>query len=372
LFYHADYPPGDKCGVAFGAPAWPVRNDEGSTSGNISLTDATAFSVNTAFAGLVAKLGACNVRDMMTNLGLHQGGNGRAISMRSDGTSSGPSAITLGSDSVAPLTLASSYAAVAAGGIYCVPSPVVAMTTADHKLLPMPQGQCHRALSPSVANGVAQILKAVIEKGTAAGNALAGGRPAAGKTGTTDSEKQSWFVGFTPQFTTAVWVGTPYTPQGMSNLQLGSKFYGGPIFGATVAAPTWKLIMDQISAGLPPLDFGSPGTVVQSGDVVQIPSVAGMSVANAMVALTAAGFKPVVGSAISSGVPVGQVAGTQPGSQALRGTAVVILTSAGMPAPPPTTPAASQPAPTAQPPSPAPSRTGKLPKCRPGGPKPCR
>jgi membrane carboxypeptidase/penicillin-binding protein len=224
-----------------------------------------------------------------------------------------------------------------------------------------------------VANGVAQILKAVIAKGTAAGNALAGGRPAAGKTGTTDSEKQSWFVGFTPQFTTAVWVGTPYSPQGMSNLQLGSKFYGGPIFGATVAAPTWKLIMDQISTGLPPLDFGSPGTVVQSGDVVQIPNVAGMTVASATAALTAAGFKPVVGSATSSSVPLGQVAGTQPASQALRGTAVVILTSAGMPVPPPTTaPVPTAPVPTAKPASPTPTRTGKLPKCRRGGPTPCR
>jgi membrane peptidoglycan carboxypeptidase len=374
LFYHADYPQGDKCAVPYGAPAWPVRNDEGSTSGNISLTDATALSVNTAFAGLVARLGACNVRDMMTNLGLHQGGNGRAISMRSNGTSSGPSAITLGSDSVAPLTLASSYATIASGGIYCAPSPVIAITTADHKLLPKPSGQCHKALSPSVANGVAQILKAVIAKGTAAGNALAGGRPAAGKTGTTDSEKQSWFVGFTPQLTTAVWVGTPYSPQGMSNLQLGSKFYGGPIFGATVAAPTWKLIMDQISAGLPPLDFGSPGTLVQSGDVVQIPNVAGMTVASAAASLAAAGFKPVVGSATSSSVPVGQVAGTQPASQALRGTTVVILTSAGMPAPPPTTAPAptAKPVPTAKPASPTPTRTGRLPKCRPGGPTPCR
>jgi membrane peptidoglycan carboxypeptidase len=316
----------------------------------------------------VAKLGACNVRDMMTNLGLHQGGNGRPISMRSDGRSSGPSAITLGSDSVAPLTLASAYATIASGGIYCTPSPVLTITTNDKKLIPMPKGQCRKALDPSVANGVAQILQAVIAKGTAAGNALAGGRPAAGKTGTTDSENQSWFVGFTPQFTTAVWVGTPYNPKGMSNLQLGNKFYGGPIFGATVAAPTWKLIMDQISAGLPPLNFGSPGSLVQSGNIVPIPNVAGMTVANAMAALTAAQFKPVVGSAVSSSYPAGQVVGTQPGGQALSGITVVILTSTGsVPPPPPTTapPKKKSPAPTATP-------RVRLPKCRPGGPKPCR
>jgi membrane peptidoglycan carboxypeptidase len=361
IFTRSDYPPGDRCAVPPGQ-VWGVRNDEGSRVGPISLTDATAFSVNTAFAGLVATLGACNVRDMMTNLGLHQGGNGRPISMRSNGKSSGPSAITLGSDSVAPLTMASAYATVASGGIYCQPSPVLTITTNDKKLLPMPKGQCRRALSPGVASGVTQILQAVIAKGTGAGNELAGGRPAAGKTGTTDSSRQSWFVGFTPQLTTAVWVGTPYSPQSMSNLQLGNTFYGGPIFGATVAAPTWKLIMDQASAGLPSLNFASPSAQVQSGDVVQIPNVAGMTVADATAALTTAQFKAVVGSAVTSSQPVGQVAGTQPASQALRGTTVVILTSAGNPSP---TTAKATIAPKA-------TRNGRLPKCRPGGPLPCR
>ena len=365
VFTHGDYPPGDKCAVYPGT-VWPVRNDEGTLVGPISLTDATAFSVNTAFAGLVASLGACKVRDMMTNLGLHRGNDGKPIGTDpKSGTNTGPSAITLGSDSVAPLTLASAYASVASGGIYCQPSPVLTITTSDKKLLPLHQGQCRRALPPEVANGVAQILKAVIAKGTGAGNALAGGRPAAGKTGTTDSSKQSWFVGFTPQLTTAVWVGTPYSPQSMSNLQLGNTFYGGPTFGATVAAPTWKLIMDQASAGLPPLDFGSPSAQVQSGDVVQIPNVAGMTVADAKAALTAAAFKPVVGSAITSSQPVGQVAGTQPGSQALRGTTVVILTSAGNPSPSPTA-AQTTIAPATTTPN------GRLPKCRPGGPLPCR
>jgi len=168
---------------------------------------------------------------------------------------------------------------------------VLTITTSDKKLIPIPKGQCRRTLDPSVANGVAQILKSVLTKGTAAAaGGLSDGRPVAGKTGTTDSSKQSWFVGFTPQLTTAVWVGTPYSPQSMSNLQLGNTFYGGPIFGASVAAPTWKLIMDRASAGLPRLDFGSPGAKVQSGDMVTIPNVAAMSVAQAAAALTKAQF----------------------------------------------------------------------------------
>jgi membrane peptidoglycan carboxypeptidase len=179
----------------------------------------------------------------------------------------------------------------------------------------------------------------VLTKGTASGTGgLAGGRPAAGKTGTTDNSAQSWFIGYTPQLTTAVWVGTPdnqNNTRSMQNLQLGNTFYSGPIFGATIAAPIWKQIMDRASVGMPFLDFAAPSSQVQIGDFVPIPSVAGMTVGDATTALTAAGFKPVVGNAVNSLMPTGQVVGTQPAGQALRGSQVVILTSTGYVPPPP-------------------------------------
>jgi Membrane carboxypeptidase (penicillin-binding protein) len=378
IFTHGDYPPGDQCSVVPGT-SWAVHNDEGTRNGALSLTDAAAFSVNTAFAGLVASLGACKVRDMMTNLGLHQGGTGKWISYSPvTHQSAGPASITLGCDSVSPLTLASSYAAIASGGIYCEPSPVLTITTNDKKLLPLPKGQCRRALSPGVANGVTQILKAVITKGTGFGNALAGGRPVAGKTGTAGNStpaggtNETWFVGYTPQLTTAVWVGTPDDPHNaarMENLTLGGQTYGGEIFGATIAAPIWKQIMDRASAGMPFRDFADPSAQVQSGDVVPIPNVAGMAVSDAVAALTAAAFKPVVGAAVASNVPAGQVAGTQPATQALRGTTVVILTSAGnAPTPPASAPTTGITFPTPN----TRNSGGRLPKCRPGGPMPCK
>src|SRR5674476_32156 len=224
---------------------WAVHNDEGTRNGPISLTDATAFSVNTAFAGLVAKLGPCKVRDLMTQMGLHQG-TGKPIQ-------GWPSPVTLGSDSVSPLTLASAYATVASGGTYCVPSPVLAITTSDHKAIKLPVNQCKKVLEPDVANGVTKILKAVITNGTGYGNSLDGGRPAAGKTGTSGNSlpsggtNETWFVGYTPQLSTAVWVGTPDDPRNaarMFNLRLGGTFYWGEVFGATIAAPIWKQIMD--------------------------------------------------------------------------------------------------------------------------------
>jgi len=364
IFTSHDYH--DNCKVPPGQ-TWPVRNDEDTANGPISLTVATAKSVNTAFAVLVSKLGGCKVRDMMTNLGLHQS-NGRPIADPGKPIKyPSISDITLGSASVSPLTLASAYNTIASGGRYCVPSPVLSITTSDKKSLALNKNQCRKAVEPDVANGVTQILKTVLTKGTAAGiGGLAGGRPVAGKTGTSDGSNETWFVGYTPQLTTAVWVGTPdgSPTRVLRNLHLGGTTYGGQVFGSTIAAPTWKLIMDRASAGMPVLDFGSPSSKVQSGDVVPIPNVAGMTVNDAISALAAAGFKPVVGRAVTSNYPVGQVVGTQPGGQALRGTTVVILTSAGGP---PTAPPATSPPNTA-----VPSPLGRLPKCRPGGPRPCR
>ncbi|MBC7557938.1 MAG: penicillin-binding protein [Dermatophilaceae bacterium] len=366
IFTRADFAKDDDCKIGAGQ-TWKVRNDEGTRNGRISLTDATAFSVNTAFAGLVSELGACKVRDMMTNLGLHQG-SGKPIK-------SLPSPITLGSDSVAPLTLASAYATIASGGTYCEPTPVLAITTSDKKPLALSKSRCRRAVSPEVANGVTQILKTVLTKGTASGvGGLAGGRPAAGKTGTSDGSNETWFVGYTPQLAIAVWVGTPTgdPKRVLRNLHLGNTTYGGQIFGATIAAPIWKQVMDRASAGMPFLEFDSPSSKTQSGDVIPIPDVTGLTVRDAKSALATAGFRPIVGGSVSSSNTIGTVVSTSPSLKALRGSEIVLTTSAGYVPPPPVAPAK---APVAKAPvtnAPAQPPQVKLPKCRPGGPTPCR
>ena len=314
---------------------WPVHNDEGTRNGPISLIDATAHSVNTAFAGLVARLGPCQVRALMTKMGLHQG-NGKPIT-------AGPSAVTLGSDSISPLTLASAYATVASGGTYCVPSPVLSITNANHKKLALPKNQCTKVLDPDVANGVTKILKSVLTKGTGAGTGgLAGGRPVAGKTGTSDGSNETWFVGYTPQLCTAVWVGTPNDYQNkrvLRNLKLGGTFYWGQVFGSTIATPTWRRIMDRALAGMPFRDFAEPGDTVIHGDLVSVPHVYGMSLGQARSVLSSVGFRPVATYPVSSSLPMGLVVGTQPSYRALRGSSLTIYTSSGTaPKPSTTTP----------------------------------
>jgi membrane peptidoglycan carboxypeptidase len=349
---------------------WRVFNDEGTRNGRITLSDATAHSVNTAFAGLVAKLGTCAVRDLMQEMGLHKG-NGDPIT-------GGPSAVTLGSDSASPLTLASAYATVASGGTYCEPHPVLTITTSDHKTVGLDNNMCKRVLDPDVANGVTKVLKTVITEGTGSRTGgLAGGRPVAGKTGTagnslpTGGTNETWFAGYTPQLSTAVWVGTPDDPEQtarLENLTIGGTFYPGEIFGSTIAAPIWKQIMDRASAGMPLLDFNEPAPRVRFGDFVPIPNVAGMSLEDAMADLTAAGFQPAVGRAVNSSTPVGLALGTQPHSRALRGSKVMIVISTGYLPPPPV---ATPPRAAALPRAAAPPTPAALPKCVPGVKKPC-
>ena len=130
---------------------------------------------------------------------------------------------------------------------------------------------------------------------------------AAGKTGTTDKNNETWFVGYTPQLTTAVWVGTPLgNSQALDNIALP----GGPyktVFGASIAAPTWKAIMDYALAGQPNVGFPAPSDKVSNGDKVDFGSVAGQTVANATNALQAQGFTVTVGRRVNSNYRPGLV-----------------------------------------------------------------
>ncbi|HET8600125.1 MAG TPA: transglycosylase domain-containing protein [Segeticoccus sp.] len=233
------------CGLGPGQ-SYPVFNDEGTTVGNMSLLSATTKSVNTAFVGLDGKLGLCNVRDTMTQLGLHQA-SGQPIEHL-------VAPIALGADPVSPMTLADAYATIASDGERCAPVPVLSVTGPDGKKLGIRTGTCQQVLDPVIADGTTAILRHVLtdDGATAKGVHLAGHRPAAGKTGTADFGNATWFVGYTPQLVGAVWVGAPdNNAVHLRNIRLGGTFYKGQVFGATIAAPLWADLLSFASRGLP-------------------------------------------------------------------------------------------------------------------------
>jgi membrane peptidoglycan carboxypeptidase len=336
---------------------WPVKNDPGITGGRpLPFGYATAHSVNTAFASLVLKLGTPNVRKTMTTMGLHSG-DGEQIPC-------GPAAVTLGAGTVTPLTLASSYATLAANGKYCPPDPILSITTTQgHKPLKLTPPACRQVIDPDIAKGATELLTNPVKPdGTGAAAALSD-RPVAGKTGTTDNHYQSWFVGFTPQLATAVWVGTPYHQFRMKNISLAGQYYG-EVFGGTISAPVWHDIMEQASQGMAVRQFDPPSSKIASGDMVAIPYVSGMSVAQATAALTAAGFSAQVTGQTNSSLPQGTVVFTTPSGTAVRGSSVGLVLSTGYVPPPPA------PAPAPKPkPSPSTSTSTPTPSPKPTKPK---
>lgn len=243
----ATYTPSENSDSCTDWNTWQVHNDSTWGGGPMSLRRATAQSVNSAFASLTLKVGLCHVLDTMAALGLHLG-NGKPLPK--------VATMALGAGTVSPVTLASAYAAIAAKGVYCSPVPVVSVTARGGRRLPIRGAGCHQAIDPDVASSVARILQAPLDDpgGTAYGLGLPG-RPAAGKTGTTDGHVQTWFVGFTPQLATAVWVGTPQRQFSMAGHTIGGVYYPA-VFGATIAAPAWQDIMTKASDGMPVEQLG--------------------------------------------------------------------------------------------------------------------
>lgn len=355
----AVYTPSEMKGRCTAGSSWSVRNDEAIGGKPLAFDLATARSVNTAFASLVLKLGTDKVQRTMSAMGLHQG--------TGDPIQCYPAVVTLGANDTTPLTLASSYATLAAGGKYCTPNPILSITTNDKKPIKLPATNCKQVISKDVAAGATKLLEGVIEKGTGRGAKLSGGRPAAGKTGTTDNHVESWFVGYTPQLATAVWVGTPYSQSRMRDIRLAGEYYAD-VFGGTIAAPIWKTLMDNTSEilGKPVRAFDDPSDKILEGDFVSVPNVSGMSVDEARQVLKEAGFGADVAGRTYSTLSEGTVVYADPSGRALRGTTIGLYTSLGYVPKPKETPK-PKPKPTKTPDKPKPTTTTPKPKVTPSG-----
>ena len=111
----------------------------------------------------------------------------------------------------------------------------------------------HRVLDANLAAIEDQMLTGVVQSGTGKAAQLSGGWSIAGKTGTTENYGDAWFVGFTPDVVTAVWVGYPDSLRPML-----SEYHGRSVAGGTYPALIWKTFMDKALANVPPTDFPAP------------------------------------------------------------------------------------------------------------------
>ncbi|HEX4699590.1 MAG TPA: transglycosylase domain-containing protein [Actinomycetes bacterium] len=306
---------------------WDPYNELPSENGTYTLQTGIEGSINTYFAQLEERVGVCRPWQIAKSLGMNRAVGGPLV---------GPyKTFTLGVDEVSPLSMAEAYATFAARGMHCTSIPILEVTDPTGKRLPVPKAHCQQVLDTKIADGVNELLQGVIERGT--GTRAAIGRPAAGKTGTTNSRVSVWFIGYTPDLATAVWAGNPSPPAGgypLQNISIGGAFYGD-VCGGCLPGPIWKQMMENTLAGTPVSSFNSPSSDVTNGSGGTVPSVSGQSVDQAKATLRAAKLDPVVsGSQVYvSYAPAGTVAYSYPGAGATvyPGQRVVIYVSAGPP-----------------------------------------
>ena len=225
------------------------QNYGGATYGSLSLRSAMHRSVNTVFVRLMQDVDPYEVVDTANRMGLGI----REIDPSFDG--SGLS-IALGSREVTTMGMASAYGVFANRGVRVAPTPVVRVFDPEGELLvdrSEPDGT--EALKQATADNVTDVLRGVLTSGTASGRGI--GRPAAGKTGTAQDNKDGWFVGYTPTLSTAVFVGyDPPPPQGVKFLVKGRSLTGG-----SWPAQAWQRFMRAALEGVPVTDFFEPAPI---------------------------------------------------------------------------------------------------------------
>jgi penicillin-binding protein 1A len=235
-YYESKYLP---AGWLKGYPNYSVKTAEDSYQGDINVTRATALSDNTVYAQLGVDLGMTNVTKTAYAMGIttHQCSNpSEAIGGLCKGTTA--------------LQMSDAYATLANGGDHVSPTIIAKVVLPDGKTIDLGNPKHTQVFTPGQAYAGTEALETVLQYGT--GTTASYGCPAAGKTGTTSNYTDAWFVGYTPQLSTSVWVGYPKENQYMEDVN-GL----GPGYGGTLAAPIWKDYMEKASDGYCS-DFATP------------------------------------------------------------------------------------------------------------------
>ncbi|TDW21685.1 transglycosylase domain-containing protein [Kribbella kalugense] len=329
-----------------------------------SMVDAARASTNTYFLQLSEQIGLCPIATIATNLGMYDAQTLKPLKQ--------VVSFTLGSAGlITPLMLSNAYATFAARGMYCSPQIITSITSIkSKKTIPTPGPNCHRVLSPGVADGVNYVLNQVMQSGGTGAKLRFGNSDLAGKTGTIDENQAVWFSGYSSKLAAAAVVGDADPPA--SNL-IKQVFNGKKLkdaSGSGTAGPIWETAMQAALEGLPTSKFVKADDKIIRGNVKDLPYLKGMTPAAAAVKLLSMGFKVQMdhGPQVDSDAPAGTVAWTNPRQEdgAPAGATILLYISNGSKAQPPTPPVTPPVPPgTIKPPPGIPSCMPWDPKCHP-------
>lgn len=218
---------------------WEPQNDDRRFRGMVTIKDIATHSINIPTIKLADSLGIDSVLTTAQHLGistlvLDGGKNDKNLSTALGGMTKG----------VTPLEMAAAYAAFDNKGVYIKPTAVVKIVDRNGKVIEQNQRNEHKAISEHSADLLTSVLQNVIAHGTGTGANI--GRPAAGKTGTTDNSQDAWFIGYTPELVAAVWIGCDDN----------AKMNG--MYGGTTPALIWKTFMSKALTGIKSDNFTQP------------------------------------------------------------------------------------------------------------------
>jgi len=212
---------------------WAPCNSDHKFMGAMDLYKALYLSRNVIAVKLIEKVGVDKIIELAHRLGIKE-------------ELSPNLSLALGTSSVSVMSMASALATIANGGKRLPITTIAKIETMDGRIVidnSNPKGE--QVITPQLAYIITKMLQKVIDYGTGY-NARLVGRPAAGKTGTTSDFRDAWFVGFTPQYVTCVWMGNDdYTPM--------NRVYGGDF-----PSMIWQKFMSSIHRGLPVKNFSEP------------------------------------------------------------------------------------------------------------------
>ena len=300
----------DPCGPD-GGYVWTVRN-AGKVDSLITAAQATQSSVNTVYAQMSVLIGPQAIIRTARSLG---------ITSDLEEVYS----LALGAGAVSPLEMASAYSAFATNGVHADPYLVSRITAGGGETIYEREALTAQVLDPALAAAVRRPMERVVCCGTAR-RAIIEGAQQAGKTGTHQAYRDAWFVGYVPNFTTAVWVGFPDEQVALRDVVINGETYTR-VFGGSVPAPIWKEFMEVVLAKYPTGEFPSSLGLgyYNRVPVTSVPDVAGLTPRAAENALIEARLRPEV-QEVASAAPPGRVLGTDPaaGEAVDQGTTVLV------------------------------------------------
>jgi len=237
-----EYPAGD-------GKTWAPKNFNGKFLGSLRLRQALEQSTNTVAVKLTQELGPAKVMSYARKMGittLVDSGpkNDRGLALALGGLTRG----------VTPIEMVEAYSSLANAGVKVTPYFILEVRDADGVLLESNVPRREMVLDERTAYIVADMMRGVIYSPNGTGKRADIGRPAAGKTGTADSNTDAWFVGFTPDMVAAVWIGED------TNREMRYPNVG--VIGSGKAAEIWGAFMKKALAGAPPRDFSVPEGVL--------------------------------------------------------------------------------------------------------------